>query len=194
MVARRARQRPQAAVSFDERGDPQARFIALYEEMFAELVDFVGRHAPKAVAEDVVQATFEVVFRRREHLPADHSQCRAWVFGVAKVSLTSALRALGQRTGHEMSDENVEAVAPGGDILNWLVTDETVRWLLDSLSPAQREAITWRIIVDVPVKEVAQIMGLSVTAVTSLLSRAYDHIRQHTSTTTVQEVSQGESR
>ncbi len=62
----------------------EARFAAVYDALYADLLRFAYRRCEPGAAEDVVGEAFLVAWRRFENLPRDEEAARAWLFGVAR--------------------------------------------------------------------------------------------------------------
>ena len=67
-------------------------FRSLYESSYNDLLRFVQRRTEPASAEDVVAEAFLVVWKRYSEAPANDSDSRAWVFGIARNLLLNAQR------------------------------------------------------------------------------------------------------
>ncbi|MGZ0153458.1 RNA polymerase sigma factor [Kribbella sp. WER1] len=62
----------------------EARFVALFEATYDDLVRFAHRRVPEPQAEDIVAEAFLVAWRRPDELPPKAADARAWLFGIAR--------------------------------------------------------------------------------------------------------------
>jgi DNA-directed RNA polymerase specialized sigma24 family protein len=161
--------------------DPKARLARIYNEMWDDLIRYVSHNAPPSMVEDIVQDTFEALCRRPEAIPLAHDECRAWVYGVARLTKTKSLREAGRRARQEHASAGMERPRMD-DLLADLVGDETARGMLDVLTTPQREAVIRHIIVGMKLEEAAAESGSSLWAEAAVLSRAYKRLRAHVGT------------
>ena len=70
----------------------EERFREVYDAVYIDLLRFVRRHVHPTHAEDVVGDVMLVAWRRLDDVPADESDARAWLFGVARKTLQNARR------------------------------------------------------------------------------------------------------
>lgn len=69
-----------------------AWFRTCYQQGYPDLLRFVERRAQPSQAEDVVAEVFLVAWRRLPDLPRDLDGARAWLFGIAHLTLANARR------------------------------------------------------------------------------------------------------
>ncbi|MBO9568373.1 MAG: RNA polymerase sigma factor [Cellulomonas iranensis] len=127
----------------------------------------VGPHA----ADDVVTDTFLVAWRRWEDLPDDDDHRRAWVFVVARHK-AAHLRARGAR---DSALRARLAAAPWGeldDVADAVTTSAHARDVLSRLRPEDREVLLLVGVEGLSPADAAAVLGCSVTAMTTRLSRA----------------------
>ncbi|HEX3814746.1 MAG TPA: sigma-70 family RNA polymerase sigma factor [Mycobacteriales bacterium] len=164
-------------------GDPRAGLLALYDSALPQVYGYLlSRCDRRAVAEDLTAETFlaAVDAVRRAHPPPVTT---AWLIGVARHKLVDHWR----RQGRE--DRGLRAVAAdGGDQLDdpW---DERLdalraRETLDRLGPHHRAALTLRYLDDLPVNQVAELLGRTLHATEALLVRARAAFRRAYAETT----------
>ena len=70
----------------------EERFREVYDAVYIDLLRFVRRRVHPTHAEDVVGDVMLVAWRRLDDVPADESDARAWLFGVARKTLQNARR------------------------------------------------------------------------------------------------------
>lgn len=154
--------------------DPAAGAVAAFGDLYRELVPglrgFVRRQVPDDQVEDVVSETFLVVWRRWSDLPAP-AEVRPWVYGVARNKIRHA-HSQRERTAHGVELVSSDAVQHAPDPAEGLAADDRARRLVAQLPEAEADAMTLTIWGGLTPTEAAGVLGCSVTAVTSRLSRA----------------------
>jgi RNA polymerase sigma-70 factor, ECF subfamily len=161
--------------------EEQRRSRALYAAHGSELLGFFARRTldPQA-AVDLTAETFAQGFagRRRFRGGDDPNAARAWLFGIARHLLAAylrrgyaerrALRRLGVEPValSEESHRRVEELA-GLETLRSALANELRR-----LSASQREALTLRVVDELPFSEVARRLGISEQSARARVSRA----------------------
>lgn len=120
---------------------------------------------------------FIAVVRGVGRFEGDETSFRSWVLTIAHRRLTDEFRRRGRRP-EELFEPNVLRERLGGDpgsaeqeALERLASAGVLD-ALERLTPDQRAVITLRVIADLPIKEVADLLGKPVTAVKSLQHRA----------------------
>lgn len=106
----------------------------------------------------------------------DEAGFRAWVFTIAHHRLIDEHRRRRRRPSQPMAQVPELAVSDDAG-LNAALTTEA-RALIDSLTPAQRDVLLLRVFADLPLEEVARIVGRPVSAVKSLQHRALATLRK----------------
>jgi RNA polymerase sigma-70 factor (ECF subfamily) len=154
------------------------RFRAEYHDtlphVYGYLLHRLGGDA--ALAEDLTQETYVAAvcdMRRRGEATA---LSVPWLIAVARHKLVDHFRRLARE---ERKLTLVSADAPGPSWGHWLdgpATDVLIG--LAALPPLQRAAVALRYLDDLPVAEVARLLGRSVHATESLLARGRDGLRR----------------
>ena len=157
----------------------EATFRAWYDvalpRVYAYLFNRCGRD--RELAEELTQQAFVDAYRTQAGSSANDPI--AWVIGVARHRLADHFRALERRERgflRLVSRSREPAVA-------WLGEQDDEGILVDALRrlpAAQRAAVTLRYLDDLPVREVAALLGRSEGAVESLLSRGREALRRAT--------------
>jgi RNA polymerase sigma factor (sigma-70 family) len=132
-------------------------------------------------ADDPDNLLGEVFLQLARNLPTfdgDEARFRAWVFTIARNRLRDEHRRRRRRPADPVATLPETPVEP--DLLAGVLTAEA-RSLLDGLTPQQREVLLLRVFADLPLEDVATIVGRSVTAVKSLQHRALARLRQEMS-------------
>lgn len=154
-------------------GGDAALFAEAYRVLAPQVRGWARRQVPDDQAEDVVAETFLVLWRRWADAPHGPEQLRPWVFGVAR---NKVLRAHEQRGRALRSVASVAAAEPARppapDPADRLAGDDRARRLLALLPPAEGEAMSLTVWAGLTPSEAAEVLGCSLTALTSRLSRA----------------------
>lgn len=169
------------------RGDAES-FDALLARHRAPLVNFFLRMVrDHALAEDLAQEVFLRVFRARERWKPD-AKFTTWLYRIATNLALNALRD-SKRTvpvaGAEGDDEdggggaaNLADPAPGADERMMLSERERIiRQAVSALPENQRAAVVLHKYQGVDYREIGRVLGVSESAVKSLLFRAYETLR-----------------
>lgn len=163
-------------------------------------------HAPAVTAflrargslepEDLTSEVFLVVFDKLDRFRGDEAAFRTFVFTIAYRRLTDELRRRSRRGRHEEWDDELdtrrspsaEEQAMGN------LADAAVRELLDGLPPDQRNVMLLRIVADLTVEQVAEILGKRAGAVKALQRRAIESMRKKLSEGRTPPAVSGDSR
>ena len=157
-----------AVLAAAKSGDSDA-ITVLYRALNPALLRFYRANAGR-VAEDLTQEVWLSAGRGLGSFEGDEQQFRTWLFTVARRRLVDHWRATGRRV-NEVYDE-VEPAAMDGDPSARLVGDAAIAELTAGLTDEQREVITLRVVGDLSVDEVAEIIGKSPGAVRVIQHRA----------------------
>jgi RNA polymerase sigma-70 factor (ECF subfamily) len=151
--------------------DEGAAFLAFYDDAFPQVYAYFSRRCHgKALAEDLTAETFLATVdacRRAEPPP----MTLPWVIGVARHKLVDHWRRQARddrRFELLAGTATTQSVEPWDVRLNAL----SVRRTLDGIAPQHRTALTLRYIDDLPVPEIAVLLGRSLHATEALLVRA----------------------
>lgn len=161
-------------------GQREVRFRVIYDAAYPDLLRFVGRRVHPAIVDDVVGEVMLVAWRRLDDVPADLSDARAWLFGVARKVLQNTRRRKDRRGSAAVHLADVEHVAArdGHDAdLVALQVDVAAAW--QRLSPTEREAIALNVLDGLSAPEAAAVLDISPTAFRLRLSRARRALRRH---------------
>jgi len=160
-----------------QRGDGQA-FEDLYLSMRARLGAFVAARGVTDV-DDVVSETFLGAFRSLARFRGGEAEFRAWLFRIARNKVADWFRAQGRRPatvsfpeGFDLPGGDVEADAEAG-----LGRADLVR-LFETLNADQAEVLVLRLVGDLAVGQVAQIMDRSEGAIKAHQRRALARLRE----------------
>jgi RNA polymerase sigma-70 factor (ECF subfamily) len=162
----------------------EQRFRVIYDAAYVDLLRFVRRRVHPTHAEDVVGEVMLVAWRRLDDVPADLSDARAWLFGVARKTLQNtrrrehrqdavAVRLAEFRHGPADAGHHPDLVACRADI--------AAAWPL--LSATDQEAIALSVLDGLTAPEAAAVLGISPTAFRLRSSRARRTLRRHVDST-----------
>ncbi len=141
-------------------------------------------------AEDAVQDTFIKICENIDRfLPLSGEELTLLIIVCVRNTARDLLRKRAVALRHtvdEPTDRDGDIIPhsipdPDGDVLDKVVHDETVRQtaaLIDSLPEAQRDVIILKYRYDMREKEIASLLGISETAVSSRVLRAKERIKK----------------
>lgn len=125
-----------------------------------------------ADADDVAQQVWMDLARSLHRFTGDGVQLRRWICTIARRRMIDAHRSRSRHgellTAHP-PDQGEEQ--PGPEALDWAVA------LISRLPPAQAEVVLLRVLLDLPVSEVAHVTGQSPGAVRVMTHRALAQLR-----------------
>jgi RNA polymerase sigma-70 factor (ECF subfamily) len=170
--------------SFDDhlvaarRGDGAA-FAALYQAMGRRVLAFVaarGAADPEGTVDDV----FLRVFRNLSTFEGGAAQFQAWVFTIARNALVDESR----RRSRRVVEQPLGAAGHGatGNTEEEAVDALGSQWALrqlDVLTAEQREVLLLRVVADLSLEVIAELLGKPVGAVKSMQRRALRTLARH---------------
>lgn len=157
---------------------PEARFAALYADGADDVIRFVQRRMVLAHVEDVVADAFLVAWRRVEDLPADPSEARAWLFGIARHCMLNATRSAGRLEALAVRIADAPHALP-------LAATDAVETRVDLVSawrrldPTDQETLALTVFDELTSAEAGQILGISPPTYRVRLMRARRSLRHH---------------
>lgn len=163
----------------DARRSREARFRAVYEATYDDLLRFAQRRVHPGHAEDVAADVFLVAWRRLDEMPERVEDARPWLFGVARATMLNHRR--GDRRRDALAVRLADATPAGGvDAADELVAsrlDLAAGWA--RLSGAEQEAIGLSVFEGLTSAQAGVVLGCSATAYRIRLSRARRSLRRH---------------
>jgi RNA polymerase sigma-70 factor (ECF subfamily) len=161
-----------------EGSPPDCRW--LYESVAGRVCGYVRLHGSRE-PDDLTSEVFLRVFDHLGEFGGDEAGFRSWVFTIAHRLLIDEHRRTGRRPQSvELSAPLTESV-PGGnaevDAMR-VIENERIAAVLDDLAPDQREVLTLRVVGDLTVEQVAEVLGKSRGAVKSLQHRGVAALRR----------------
>lgn len=152
-------------------------FTELYRRHHRAVWAYAVRRLPAGVdAADVAAEVFAVAWRRRTDLPPEPDTL-LWLYGTARRVVANATRSAGRQhrlTGRlaGLRDSQEPGTAPA------FGEHAEVHAALDRLGAAEREAIRLAVWEDLPVRDIARVLGCSANAVSLRLARARRRLGQ----------------
>jgi RNA polymerase sigma-70 factor (ECF subfamily) len=151
------------------------------DDVYAYLVWLTG---DRAAAEDLAAETFEKALRLWRRFDARRGSVRTWLCQIARSTALDWFRAERRRR----SRENVYALRaverPGEPEFGDGLAPELER-ALAALTPAEREVIALRVLLELDGGTAARVLGISETACSTRLSRALARLEREVSSDAV---------
>lgn len=155
-------------------GEPEA-IETIYRDVAPLVLGYLRANGAKD-AEDTSSEVFVSMIRGLGHFSGDEQQFRSWLLTIAYRRMIDDFRRRGRRREDPIpTDEMGKRVILLGDGESEAMSrlrSQGVLEALDELTEDQRAALMLRVLADLPVKEVAEVMGKPETAVKALLRRA----------------------
>ncbi|HVA04908.1 MAG TPA: sigma-70 family RNA polymerase sigma factor [Acidimicrobiales bacterium] len=150
----------------------------LFRESNPALLRFLRHHAPD-VAEDLLAETWLAAARQLPKFQGDADDFRAWLFTVARRRVADHYRRRHRRP--RLVELEAQTLPPAGDrpeesSLDALSAQSAIEALVRDLPPDQAEVVLLRVVADLSVDQVADIMGRSPGSVRVLQHRALRHL------------------
>lgn len=154
-------------------GDGQA-FGQLYGSMNRRVFAFVS-YRGAVDAEGMVNDVFLKVFTKLDTFDGNETQFMAWVFKIARNTLIDESRSRARRVDETSLSDSYEFRHTRGDVeteaCEQLSTDDVLQHL-DVLTPEQRDILVMRVVSDLSIEAIAEILGKRVGAVKAMQRRA----------------------
>jgi len=174
---------PPPSVEPVETTAPTARFDAIYRQVHPEVLRFIARRLIPpdfALAEEIAHDTFTKAWLRRESLPSDISEVRAWLFTVARNALLNS-NERGHRKrelGVRISDEAFGFIpAPTDEISSATIRlDLASAWI--HLSPGEQEVIALAYWENLTSAEAGKVLNITDKAYRKRLHQARTHLKR----------------
>ena len=152
-----------------------------FADVAAEQLDAVYRYlvyltGDRAAAEDLAAETFEKAFRMWRRFDPRRGSPRTWLCRIARTVAIDWFRAESRRKRREETyarDLGDSVEAPFGDDMS-APLEEALR----ELSPAEREVVALRVLLELDGPSAARVLGISQTACSTRLSRALQRLEE----------------
>jgi RNA polymerase sigma-70 factor (ECF subfamily) len=152
----------------------------LYDSLAGRVAGYLRLHGSRE-PDDLTSEVFLRVFDHLRDFTGDEAGFRSWVFTIAHRQLIDEHRRNGRRPQTVALSEPITESASGGnaetDALHAIANRNVVEVLAD-LAPDQREVLTLRIVGDLTVEQVAEVLDKSRGAVKSLQHRGVAALRR----------------
>ena len=166
---------------------PEDGFTALYERHYRAIWAYVARRIPAGTdPADSTADVFATAWRRRDRIPPEPDSV-LWLYATARRVVANCTRSAhrhqrlwGRLAGLRESQELLDGDSPDGTRTLGGHADERhaeVRAALDRLRPAEREALRLAIWEDLPVQNIAVVLGCTPNAASLRLRRARESLR-----------------
>jgi RNA polymerase sigma factor (sigma-70 family) len=127
----------------------------------------------RAVAEDLTGETFEKAFRTWRRFDPGRGTPRAWLCRIARSVALDHFRAEERRRRRE------ERYSLGAvEIVEEVLGPSALEAAVGQLSPAEREVVALRVLLDLDGPTAARVLGISPTACSTRLSRALKRLEE----------------
>src|SRR3954470_16395827 len=160
---------------------PRAAERPSFDDVVAEQLDSVYRYlvyltGDRAAAEDRATETFEKPCRSWRRFDPRRASPRTWLCSIARSVAVDWFRAETRRRRREEAyARDLDEVQQFGDDL-----PGELEAALRQLSPAEREVIALRVLLELDGPSVARVLGISQTACSTRLSRALKQLEETT--------------
>ena len=147
-----------------------------YAPAVAAFVSARGSREP----DDLTSEVFLVVFDRLAEFRGDAAAFRSFVFSIAYRRLVDELRMRGRRgeTVELLAEEDPRRASSAEDEAAARLGDQRAIAMIASLPADQRDVMALRIVADLTVEQVAEVLGKRPGAVKALQRRALERLRK----------------
>ena len=129
---------------------------------------------------DLTSDVFVAVLTRLPSFQGSEEQFRSWVFTIAYRRVVDEWRTRARRDAPVAAPSPAESssAAAAEDVALARLGDERVAALLATLTPDQRQVLALRVVADLSLEQVAELLGKPVGAVKALQHRALATLRR----------------
>lgn len=170
-------------MSIHETGPPgrEQRFAGLFEQAYAPVLRFIQRRVHPSHAEDITSEVFLVAWRRLDDIPSDDDDARAWLFGVARLTLLAGIRGEQRQRALavRIAENSVGQPAMQGLDPDFLAQRLDLGQAWNRLSAVHQEALALTIWDGLDAPRAARVLDISPVAYRLRLSRARKALRAH---------------
>lgn len=153
-----------------------------FAEVAGEQLDAVYRYlvfltGDRVAAEDLAAETFEKAFRSWRRFDPRRGTPRTWLCRIARTVAIDWFRAETRRRRREETYAREQAVSAGDAAFGEGLSAPLERALRE-LSPAEREVVALRVLLELDGPSAARVLGISQTACSTRLSRALRRLEE----------------
>lgn len=153
-----------------------------FAEVAGEQLDAVYRYlvfltGDRGAAEDLAAETFEKAFRAWRRFDPRRGSPRTWLCRIARTVAIDWFRAETRRRRREETYAR-ELAAAGGEAAFGEGLSAPLEQALRELSPAEREVVALRVLLELDGPSAARVLGISQTACSTRLSRALRRLEE----------------
>jgi len=155
----------------------------IYRDLSPQVARYLRAHTA-AEPDDLLGDVFVQVVKGLPGFEGGPDEFRAWVLTIARNRLVDAWRSDRRRPVDAASPDLEAGSFVGGDAEAEAMSslgDGEVREVVAALSPDQRDVLFLRVLVGLPIRDVATVVGKSPGAVKALQSRALGTLRRRIS-------------
>ena len=166
------------------------RYRRLYASSVDDIVRFVSRRVAPSQVEDVVADAFLTVWRRVRDLPSEHSEARAWVFGIARHCAANATRGSGLPEAHAVRiahQPHLRGGSPAEAPFDSVETRLDLAAAWRRLDATDQETLALTVFDELTSAEAGRVLGITAAAYRVRLMRARRALRRHLEPTPDQE-------
>jgi RNA polymerase sigma-70 factor (ECF subfamily) len=164
----------------EARDGGRAALARLYRDLHPPILRYLRALEPSE-AEDLASEVWVGLIRNLERFHGDERELRAWAFTIARSRMVDLRRSRARRPAMPTSPEDLGEHAPTRDVeeeaMADLSTEEAIAQLA-TLSRDQAEVVLLRVLADLSVRQVAEIMGKREGTVRALQHRALRRLAQ----------------
>lgn len=155
-------------------GDGQA-FAQLYESMNRRVYAFVS-YRGSVDPEGMVNEVFLKAFTNLNTFEGNEVQFAAWIFKIARNQLIDESRFRSRRPAETSLEDSHESGRIHGDAESDALANMSTDWVLDQLdvlTSEQRDVVVMRVVSDLTIEAIAEVLGKRVGAVKAMQRRAF---------------------
>jgi RNA polymerase sigma-70 factor (ECF subfamily) len=163
-----------AAVLASAKAGDHSALEVVYRDLAPPVLGYLRAQGARE-PEDVASEVFVALVRGLVRFKGDERDLRSWVFTIAHRRLVDERRRNSRRLETPADPETLRLLGPAGDVEGEAMALLNGRTFLDAvrrLTPDQRSVVLLRMVADLPVADVARVLGRSQGAVKTLQRRA----------------------
>jgi RNA polymerase sigma-70 factor (ECF subfamily) len=154
-------------------------FKDLYARLSVQLFSYAARRLSAEQAKDVVQNTFETVWRKRDQGPADRAEWPPWVVGICRMQVLQEHQRISRkhhdnRFMAEHTHETANTELP--DLADDVLETEQARWIWHQLRSTEQEIVDLAFLQILNDAEAASLLGISPSAFSTRAGRVRQRI------------------